>query len=62
MTCEHCKSNPHVYNFNQRCCLIRWLRMAYKPHAKSYLDQYRIRHGEQAMLDLIADVKNADGA
>jgi hypothetical protein len=49
-----------VYNFNNRCCLVRWLRGAFHPHAKTYFDQYRIRHGEQAMLDLIAEVK-ADG-
>jgi hypothetical protein len=60
VTCELCARKSCVYNFNNRCCLVRWLRGAFHPHAKTYFDQYRIRHGEQAMLDLIAEVK-ADG-
>jgi hypothetical protein len=60
VTCEYCARKAPIYNINQRCCLIRWLRGAFHPNAKAYLDQYRIRHGEQAMLDLIAEVK-ADG-
>jgi hypothetical protein len=58
MKCEKCQSKKHVFDFNNRCCLVRWLRGAYHPHAKSYLDQYRIRNGESEMLKLIAEVKD----
>lgn len=58
MECKHCAEAKHIFNFNNRCCLVRWLRRAYKPHAKSYLDQYRIRHGEAAMLKLIEEAKS----
>lgn len=59
MTCNYCQTKSIcLFNFNCRQCLVRWLRMAMREHAKSYLDQYRIRHGESAMLELIAEVKN----
>jgi hypothetical protein len=60
LTCEFCKAKGHRYNFTNRCCLVRWLRTAYKGHAKAYLDQYRIRNGETKMLELIAEVKASE--
>lgn len=58
MTCEACKTTTR-YNFNNRCCLVRWLNATFKPHAVAWLDQYQIRHGKTAMLELINEAKAA---
>ncbi|ROH87985.1 hypothetical protein ED236_00380 [Pseudomethylobacillus aquaticus] len=61
MTCELCQRPvTYRYNFNNRCCLVRWLRRAYPEHAKSYLDQYQILHGRAAMLELIEAAKKSE--
>lgn len=63
MTCEFCEKNmKYTFNMSNRCCQIKWLRMIPKERAREWLRNYREMHSEEAMLDLIADVKNADGA
>ena len=57
MTCEVCHL-PGTFNMNCRQCVIKHLRMVPKHHAKEYLRNYRTKHGEDAMLKLIAEVKS----
>jgi hypothetical protein len=60
VTCQRCASKSQTFDFNKRCCLVRWLRYAHPEHAKSWLARYQKKHGRPAMLELIAEVK-ADG-
>ena len=60
MTCQSCQQNRPIFDFTNRCCQIRWLNAAFKPHAKAWLARYRINHGEPAMLALIEAAKAAE--
>lgn len=43
MKCELCSTGRNVYDFNNECCWVRWLRIAYKPHANAMLDRYQMQ-------------------
>ncbi|CAB4127868.1 hypothetical protein UFOVP96_37 [uncultured Caudovirales phage] len=58
MSCEFCSENRGRFNFSNECCWVRWLRSAFKPHAKSMLERYQTKHGRSAMLELIRKVKD----
>ena len=45
MNCEYCNENRGRFNFNNECCWVRWLRGAFKPHARAMLERYQKKHG-----------------
>ena len=56
--CKYCNENRGRFNFNNECCWVRWLRRAFKPHARSMLERYEKKHGRASMLELIRKVKH----
>lgn len=56
--CEFCYKEGGLYNFSNECCWVRWLKKAFKPHAKAMLERYQVKHGRSEMLKLIERTKN----
>jgi hypothetical protein len=57
MTCEYCETRSLRFDFGRRCCLVRWVAGAFRPHADAWLDVYQKKFGRDARLELIAEAK-----